>query len=311
VDRDSYNWGRVTPGSELNVSFVIRNRGWQPLRFGDPKTSCGCARPLLSVKELPPGGRTTLRVSFQAPVNPGPVAHFVQYPTNDPDRPSLLFNLFAESWLGVRSVPQAIDAGELRRGDLVERTVQFFSPDGKPFRLGSIFADLVEVRASAETPNVALAAHRVHVFLRAGRDLGPLRGSLRVLTDRTDAPVVDVPIAARTAGPVSVSPSFLQITREEIGEAVHRTLFLASVPSGEAVSLTSLRASPPWELVSHSSRALGRGRLGVDVTLRFPRGAGAPSGELRLAVHSREAADYRVPLMILGWTRPIPVASEE
>lgn len=305
-DRDAHNWGRVRPGARLTTTFELANRGGAPLKLGAPKASCGCAKPVLDRTELPPGARLPIRVSFQAPTDPGPVRHSITIPTNDPARPSLEFSLFAEAWTGVRASPQAVDAGALRPGDVLERTIQLASPDGKPFRLGRVTADLAGLDCRPETSDVALAVHRDRVTIRAPGELGATRGQVHVVTDRSDAPFLAIPVSLRTIGPVSVNPPVLRIDRQEIGRVVRRTILVRADGPAARLELGDVRAVAPWELVESSARPQGRGGLLVEVALRFPDGDGSPAGGMELTLRTPAEVRYRVPLLIEGRLPPLP-----
>ena len=310
VDRDAHNWGRVKPGSGVTTSFEVVNRGGKPLLLGKAETSCGCTKPTIEAASLPPGGRTKVRVGFQVSATPGLVGHFIRIPTNDPDRSTLILNLFADSWVGVRAVPQAIDTGPLKPGSELARTVQLFSPDSKPFRLGHVSVDREEIRAVAESPDADLPVHRVRVSYRAGPRLGAVRGSVRVVTNRVDAFWVDIPVGGEVVGPITVHPSFLQIERDEIGEVVKRTVILKTDVPGRSPEVESVKVTPPWELVDTRSHPSGRGRALLDVMLRFPEGSSASTGELRLSFREPEVATYCIPVSARGWSPPLPAASD-
>ncbi len=306
VDRDAHNWGRVLPGADVATSFTIRNRGGLPLHFGEIKTSCGCTKPQLEQDILPPGGRVTLNVGFHAPTNLGAVRHFVAIKTDDPEKPVLELNLFAEPWLSVTTVPQAIDAGSLRPGAVLHRDVQLRSPDGKPFRIGRASSDVPGLSVDVEDAAEPLAVHRATVVYRVGDRFGQVGGSIRFVTDRADAPCVDVAFSGRTVGPISVSPASIEIEREQIGQVVHRTLVLQTDHREGTLALERVEAEPPWELVGQEVKSRRDGLMTLDLSLRFPAGDGLPSGNLDLRLSSPVASRFRIPLTIRGWTAPLP-----
>jgi hypothetical protein len=304
VDRDDHDWGRVAPGAAVNTTFVLRNRGGETLTLGEMKTSCGCTKPDLPVHSIPPGGKTTLSVGFHVPATPGRVRHFVRIPTNVPGRETVELSLFADAWIGVRPSPEVVDLGRLRPGEQVERTIQLFSPDHERFQIGRVSADSDAISASSESPGVALPVHRVLVSYRAGAGLGRVRGAVRVVTDRLDASVIDVPLGGEIIGPVSISPSFLVIERDEIGTDARRTLMIRPSEGGRQVVLNSAKVSGSWELLDRTTKVLPGGGLAMDVQIRFPKGVGTSSGELLLEFDTPGLASFRVPLMVRGWEPP-------
>jgi hypothetical protein len=204
-----------------------------------------------------------------------------------------------------------IDVGRVRPGTEVERVVQLFSPDGEPFRIGHVGADLAEVEAVAETPGAELPIQRIRIAYRAGDRLGHVRGAVQIATDRVDAPFLDIPVAGEVEGPIAVSPATLQIERADIGKTVRRTLFIRTTPTSDAPTLTGVEAVAPWELIDHSVVRVGEGGWMLHVDLRFPEGAGSSEGELWVRLKAPGPVAFRVPLWIRGWSPPAPASPEE
>lgn len=308
VDRLAQNWGRIPPGEIVSTRFEVHNDGGIPLSLGEPSVSCGCTKPALSSRVLEPGATATLDVRFSVPTSPGAVKHTVRIATNDPEQPMLEWALFAEAWRGVRATPQALDAGRLMPGANVTCGVQLSSPGGQPFRIKFLSSDLPEVRVIYEVTGRSLPVHRLRVTYTAGASFGPARGSVRVTTDRADAPWLDIPVAGETIGPVSVSPSFLEVGSEDIGREVRRMLIVRRGVD-EKLALSSIKVAEPWEMIGKATRTLSDGSLILDVTLRFPRGAGSPTGEMEPKLGSVKPTVIRVPLRVRGWLPPLPTGS--
>jgi Protein of unknown function (DUF1573) len=311
LDRASHNWGHVRPGSRLSTAFVIRNAGGIRLTFGKPRASCGCTKPELPVRGLAPGASTKLEIGFEAPNDLGAVYHFVTIPTNDPRRPELTLSLFAEVWQSIQASPQAIDFGSLRPGQEVERAIQLFSPDERGFITRHLSADIPQVSVRAEQPNAAARVHRVRIRFRASERLGHYRGWVSVLTDRADATRLAVPVVALVEGSLKVSPDRITIDKSDIGKSVGRVLLVRSNRRGVTPRLQQIEASSPWELDRSEVRDMEGGLVALMISVRFPKGSGAPSGELRLAVEAPDPTDYAVPLIIEGWTPPFPEQGEK
>jgi Protein of unknown function (DUF1573) len=307
VDKDGYNWGRVKPGSKVETTFLIRNSGAERLILREPGVTCGCTKPTLPVRELAPGESTAMLVSFQVPVDHGPVSHVITIPTSDPQRPTVELILSANSWVGVLPVPQSLELGTLRPGDSVERTLQFYSPDHKPFRLLRVSCDLPEVNVVSEDGDNVLAVHRVKATYRAGSRLGSVRGHIQASTDQLDAQLIELPIAAQTSGPILSTPTSLAIDRGEIGKIKKLSLLLRTVAPETPMELASVRASEPWEVVDYQVAKLrDPGHVMLELSLRFPRGNGSPSGDLVLEFAKPQAAELSIPLAIRGWTPVSP-----
>ncbi|WP_165228134.1 hypothetical protein [Aquisphaera insulae] len=214
--------------------------------------------------------------------------------------------LFVETWLGVNVVPQTIDMSRIRAGSECRREVQVHSPDGKPFVIARIIADLPELMADAEDASQALPVHRITIVYRAGERLGSIRGSVKIATDRADAPAVDVSVTGSISGPVAASPASIEIGREQIGEVVQRTLILRAIPPVTDLTINSVNVSFPWRLVRHETKSVGKGLAALELSLCFPEGTGMPSGDLDVSLTAPERLMVRIPLTIQGWTPPDP-----
>lgn len=306
VDRHSHNWGRVLPSSRLETTFRIENRGGRKLVLGEIKTSCGCTKPELVKSSLDFGEVIPLKIALNVPAALGTFRNFVVIQTNDPEKPVLELTLFAEAWLGVNVVPQTIDVNRISAGSECRREVQVHSPDGRPFRIGRISADLPELTAEAEDAAQALPVHRVMIVYRAGERLGTIRGSVRIATDRADAPAVDVAVTGSISGPVAVSPASLEIAREQIGQTVQRTVILQAVSPASELTIDDVNVSFPWRLVRHETRSVRKGLTALELSLCFPEGSGMPSGDMDLSLTAPERLVVRIPLTIRGWTPPDP-----
>lgn len=311
VDRTSHNWGHVRPGTHVSTTFVIRNNGGKTLTFGKLQASCGCTKSELSDIVLPPGGQTKLEVGFDVPQELGTVHHFVKVPTNDPTRAETTLSLFAEVWRSVQASPQAVDFGQLRPGQEAERLVQLYSPDARGFVLSRQISDLPEVTLQAENPRTPIRVHRATIRFSATERLGQYQGHVAMVTDREDAPVIDIPVAAQVVGELSVSPAKITIEKGEIGTLVTRTIIVRANTAGVLPRLRKIEPDAPWQLERSESTEMRGGLLAIKFAIRFPKNTGAPSGALRLSLEAPQLLTYRVPLIIEGWTPPFPGGDEK
>lgn len=117
VKENRYDWGTIDiNGGIVSKSFTIKNNGSAPLKLYDVKTSCMCTTAQLKtsskaspkfgmhekslyVFEVNPGETAELIVEFDplfhGPSGIGPISRTITMSTNDPDNPTLLFQLTA------------------------------------------------------------------------------------------------------------------------------------------------------------------------------------------------------------------------
>lgn len=115
---------------------------------------------------------------------------------------------------------------------------------------------------------------------------------------------------AEVTSPLVVSPSEIQIRTEDIGRVVKRKLILRSTAPNTEIDVTEVEVQAPWELVEHKIAVVSPGYTILDLSLRFPEGHGDPSGELILRAAGSPPVFRKIPLIIAGWTPPLPTESQ-
>ena len=95
VEPAAFDFGRVLPERTLRRQFSLRNFGSADLAIENVSTTCGCTAALLDDKVLKPGGRATLRVTFETRNYSGKVRRSVLIKSNDPQHPTAEIKLEA------------------------------------------------------------------------------------------------------------------------------------------------------------------------------------------------------------------------
>jgi hypothetical protein len=95
VEPAHFDFGQVRPQRTLQKEFALRNFGASELRVEGVSTDCGCTAALLDDRVLPPGGRATLRVTFETRDSRGRVSRQVLVRSNDPRAPQQAIRLDA------------------------------------------------------------------------------------------------------------------------------------------------------------------------------------------------------------------------
>ena len=91
----AFDFGKVVQERTLSKQFELRNFGVTDLVIENVATTCGCTAALLDNKVVKPGGRASLRVTFETRRYTGKVARSVLVKSNDPERPTLELKLEA------------------------------------------------------------------------------------------------------------------------------------------------------------------------------------------------------------------------
>jgi hypothetical protein len=62
----AYDFGRIPQGKPVTHNFEVVNNGAQPLIIENVEASCGCTTPEWSTEPVAPGGKTIIKVGFNA-----------------------------------------------------------------------------------------------------------------------------------------------------------------------------------------------------------------------------------------------------
>jgi hypothetical protein len=89
VEPESFDFGKAQPGKTLRKEFTIRNFGDAALVIEGVSTTCGCTAAISAQSRVEPGGRTSLRVTFETRTFSGKVERHVLVRSNDPKTPLL------------------------------------------------------------------------------------------------------------------------------------------------------------------------------------------------------------------------------
>ncbi|WP_301401674.1 DUF1573 domain-containing protein [Polaribacter huanghezhanensis] len=87
---DLNNFGEIKQDSKANYYFVYENIGAKNFIINDVKSSCGCTIPIWSKKELLPGNKDSILVSYNTS-KPGYFSKEVLIFSNSVNSPSTLY----------------------------------------------------------------------------------------------------------------------------------------------------------------------------------------------------------------------------
>ncbi len=93
---ESWDFGRIKQGEILTHVFVFNNVGDAPLIIKKVRTSCGCTAALVSEKEVVPGGKGEIKVTFNTRGFEGKLNKYVYVETNDSEQPRIQLTVTAK-----------------------------------------------------------------------------------------------------------------------------------------------------------------------------------------------------------------------
>ncbi len=134
VDRAILDFGDAYSGVERKARIVLENRGRKPLVIKDVQAECGCSRPQLSAREIPPGMTATMDVAFLPPPIRGAVEKHIRLYTNDPYEATAVITIRANCSGPARLEPSVIEMPSILPVDGFHRRLHLTLPETKSLR---------------------------------------------------------------------------------------------------------------------------------------------------------------------------------
>ena len=135
VPQPIHDFGVMRQGEKIEVTFIIRNTGTQPLTIGNISTTCGCTVASVASRTIAPGKSTELKSVFDAGVFRGPQIKNIVVQTNDPAKRTLTLQIKGVVKPQVETFPTSINFGTLKQGKTFSRTIVMRPADPKTFKI--------------------------------------------------------------------------------------------------------------------------------------------------------------------------------
>jgi hypothetical protein len=84
LSEDVFNFGTINGGQKVTHDFILKNNGQDPLIIRKVSTTCGCTASEPDKYEIPGGGQTTIKCTFDSRGKNGKQFQTVTMITNDP-----------------------------------------------------------------------------------------------------------------------------------------------------------------------------------------------------------------------------------
>jgi cytochrome c553 len=86
-DERIFDFGVLIQGATAQHSFGLKNTGKDVLHIESVSSSCGCTAALPAERDVPPGGRSRIDVTYDSRGKMGEIHKVVRVKTNDPEEP--------------------------------------------------------------------------------------------------------------------------------------------------------------------------------------------------------------------------------
>ncbi len=146
----AHDFGQIPQGGGVKHEFSFRNFGDTDLTVFGFRAGCGCSAAVTSARQIPPGGRGTVRVSYSAPQKKGPQKLAVTVLCNDPQSNEIVLNLSAKVQETLVFNPPLVDLGAVRPGETATRMVEVQNGTVEPLQfIGLLVPEVAGLQVQA------------------------------------------------------------------------------------------------------------------------------------------------------------------
>lgn len=293
-EETEHDFGEIPQGSNVTYTFTFNNDGEGTLEIGKLKTSCGCTAALASRDKLEPGDKGEVKVTFTSGKFKGNITKTVTVPSNDPKNPEVALHIKAVVKVDIEITPNSLNFGDMPRGSSATKVLTLTKLDGTKIKIVKIESKSENITASIENETEEKSSYNVNVTLSTGQLPRVFAEKLKIYTDSTIQPVLEVFIRARVTGDVVVTPQSIFLGSIIQGETKSSAIIISNGTSAP-LKINSIEAKP--EYISTSQETLKDGEeYRVTVTLSKEAPIGTVKGNLIIHTNSPSEPDVTVPV---------------
>ncbi len=215
VNGHDYDFGTMERDTHRSHAFEFRNDGEAPLTLIQRGTTCKCTLSDIEHSKLAPGQSTTVKLEWTAIANEGQFRQSATIETNDPRRQFVTLTVSGKVTYSHRVSPTELVFTTLsaREPTSAELLVYSFHPNELKIEhslMDSVTAAYFDVSTAPMSDEQvaheegAKTGKIVKLTIKPGLPLGELRQNLRLRLDLPGKPLVEVPIAGRVTGDISI-----------------------------------------------------------------------------------------------------------
>lgn len=207
---DTFDFGTVWIGPDLEHAFVIKNEGDAELKIHRVKPSCGCTIAGPYPKTIAPGESGEFPFSVKSTRLRGSFAKWITITSNDPINPNARLQLRGEVRRYVDVVPPNVYFGKIHGDEPTERVLKLANNTDHPMdlTLASDLKDKFDVELVPKTPG---QLYELHVTAKPPFQPGVFREALTLNTNIDEQKRIDIDIRGSIPQRLDVSPRVINL----------------------------------------------------------------------------------------------------
>lgn len=221
VDNEQHDFGKLDVDVAGRHGFVFANVGSEPLMLSRDRATCGCCTCVCAVR-LPdgpvgPGESAHVTLEWKSTLYVGPFRQTATIVTNDPDRRHVTLAVSGRFTGPVGIVPSQVALSSMRQGQAASCEVRLYSylpelwkitgcelPDATMAKCFDVAWEPLPAEQVKEEGE-AQSGHLVRINVRPGLPVGAFRQTIRLKTDSTSVPWLEIPVQGVVVGDISVA----------------------------------------------------------------------------------------------------------
>jgi hypothetical protein len=293
----TYHFGELNNTKDVEHTYILKNEGDLSLEIRQVRPSCGCTVASISQKTIPPGGQAEVSARLSLRGRQGPQHKTISVESNDPKQPMLVLNLEGTAIEELRVQPNQLFFGRITADSSVTSTVEITVHGTNVMKITKTESSTSNLTAVTESSPDG-RTFRVSVRTQPPLPRGAFHGNVRVETDHSKYPAVDIAVSAFVVGDITFAPEELLVF-EQAGQSTSRYVLVRSETGGK-FQIRTVRV--PISSMSYKIQPVEAGG-GYQVELsNIPSTREVEGKELHIQTDLPGAADIVIPFRFIPAT---------
>ena len=290
-----YDFGEIKQQEKVKYIFNFRNDGDGLLVIDKVKPSCGCTGTLLSAKEIQPGGKGEIEVTFNSGRKSGKKKKSIYVYANDPQSPTTRLYISANIIVPVEVNPRQLN-WMANRNEPSKRIVQLLYQPELNIEIAKLETSSPAFTATATPkPDGEKPGYDIEVSFDGSIPANHFTEKLVITTNNPDHPTLQVIIRGSITGKVKVVPNTVALGVVKSDALPSRSIRVYANDKELDFKITAIEPSSPLISTEITKDEQANGyRVKVSLTAMPPRGAFSEKLRIKTNLEGENPSDVAV-----------------
>ncbi|MBN1413256.1 MAG: DUF1573 domain-containing protein [Spirochaetales bacterium] len=265
-DEETHDFGEVEEGAKVSHTFTFRNNGSSPLEITDVRPTCGCTTSGEWTKEVEPGEKGEIPLTFNSTGYNGKVEKIINVASNDPAKPSITLRLAGSIKVNVEILPPRLWLGEVTADTkLLTGTFTLKNHLPEPVNILKIVPPGNKIKTKLEVIKEG-SEYAISFEISAPFQEGSREESLLIMTDYQKRPQFSAKYGYYKPKKLEVSPDTIWVSKEDIKNPFFKTVLVLN-RMDVLVSVSDIQVSD--NTIQTRTKEYEKGKT-IEIRLDFP-----------------------------------------